>query len=1157
MKKATFLLLCLLLAATAFSGEITKTYHFSNANVKSTDAYQMISFAECMNTGYTGEPSMPWYAVKLLLPPGEKAVSFSVEVRNEQQIPGSFLLYPQQASRPISHGGSGTFSMNNEVYSSAQSYPDSPFGIINTEYMNGYGIAMMNICPLRYIPAKGECSFYSEITVTIKTESTRESEAAINMISSTDKVLDRVQSFVQNPEVISSYPVKENRSDDYQLLIITPQQFENDFEDLIALYLSRGLKTEIATTEDIAGSMSGQDLQEQIRNYIIQEYTSYNVEFVLLGGDVEYVPYRGFYCYVQSGSGYQDSDIPADLYYSGLDGTWNDNNDNLWGEIGEDDLLPDIAVGRYSFSSIQQLNAMKHKTIKYQDEPILGELAQPLFAGEHLWSDPLTYGSDYINLLRGYQDENGYITIGIPPTQDIDSLYEKDQNWGGSTIMAEINTGKSFVHHCGHANSSTVMHLNSSDITNANFSEVNGVIHNYSFVQSHGCICGAFDNSDCIMEHMVYIENFAAAVIGNSRYGWFNEGQTEGPSGHLHREMVDALYEEEIGRIGAAFVESKIQTAPWVNAPGQHEEGALRWNFYDINILGDPTLQLFTDEPFIVNALFSAPILMGAASMDVSVFNSGTPVEGMMCALTKDGILHGTAITDANGDATIIMDPLITTLGNAELTISGYNCLTVSYNIVVSPAGGPFMVYSQHILDDNAGGNGNGMADYGESIFMTVDLTNAGTADATNVTATLGADDEYITITDALGIYGSVPSGTTSGTINDYAFDVGALVPDQHIVEFSLSIAGDGKEQWADGFNITLNAPVLETGSSMSINDDVGGNGDGFLDPGETAIITFGILNNGHSTAFNTMVSCSTFSQYVSPDHDVVSIGDMEAGMNQDAEFQITVDEDTPLGTSVCFYIMVESGEYVEQDDYCTQVGILVEDWESAGFERFNWQFAADAPWEMCTVEPWEGTYCSRSGDVGDSQNSELFVTLEVLSDGDLSFYRKLSSEAEWDFLRFYIDYTMMGEWSGELDWEMVSFPVEEGLHTFRWVYEKDGYESIGEDCAWVDFIVFPAVDIATSIDQPSAENDIKISLRPNPAKSTLYIDYETELVGGVQLSIYDIRGQEVKQLKELTDEQAGHHQMQVDVSGLEAGIYLCKLITGEMITTRKLVIAR
>ncbi len=76
--------------------------------------------------------------------------------------------------------------------------------------------------------------------------------------------------------------------------------------------------------------------------------------------------------------------------------------------------------------------------------------------------------------------------------------------------------------------------------------------------------------------------------------------------------------------------------------------------------------------------------------------------------------------------------------------------------------------------------------------------------------------------------------------------------------------------------------------------------------------------------------------------------------------------------------------------------------------------------------------------------------------DGDITFYRKVSSEDNFDYLRFYIDGVEQDKWSGGKDWERISFPVIAGTRTFEWIYSKDGSESEGNDTAWIDDIVFP-----------------------------------------------------------------------------------------------------
>ena len=119
---------------------------------------------------------------------------------------------------------------------------------------------------------------------------------------------------------MAQYPARKGRSDDYQMMIITPASFVSAYQPLIDMYKIRGIKALTVTKEYITANMTGQDVPEKMRNYIIQEYQNHGVEYVLLGGDVDQIPFRGFYCYVISGSGYEDYNIPADIYYSALDG---------------------------------------------------------------------------------------------------------------------------------------------------------------------------------------------------------------------------------------------------------------------------------------------------------------------------------------------------------------------------------------------------------------------------------------------------------------------------------------------------------------------------------------------------------------------------------------------------------------------------------------------------------------------------------------------------------------------------------------------------------------------------------------------------------------------------------------------------------------------
>lgn len=679
MKKIFTLLFLIVTFANAQSEVIRKTYHVTDSRIETAGGYQTLKFDNMQIAGKAGEPGLPYYAVQLLLPPGQEAVSISFEGSDKVEMKGYYKLYPMQHSRPLSDTRKSAFFIDQALYESNTVLPKTPTGNLSTHFMNGYAYALSTFTPVQYNPLEGSISYFQTVTITITTTETQKAKNALLNLTSSDQVKARCLKYAQNPEKACLYSNPTRSTNSYDVLIITAQNFKSQMQQMVNMYKQQGLRTVITTTDEIQSQVSGADMPEKIRNYIIQQYQESGISQVILGGDVEHVAYRGFYCSVQSSSVYEDNGIPSDLYYSALDGNWDTDGDGLWAEIGEDDLLPDISVGRMSFSNSFELSAMINKTNRYQNYPIAGELRNHLLAGENLYNDPETWGSDYLELLVGTQTENGYTTTGIPSAYPIQRMYDEITTWSPQDLMDAINSGRSFISHVGHANSDYTMKFYNSDITNSNFAGVNGITHNFPIVYTHGCICGAFDASDCIAERMVCIDNFAAAFVGNSRYGWFNEGQTEGPSAHLHREFMDALFTDSLNRIGSAHMESKIATAPWVNAPGQWEEGALRWCFYDCNVLGDPAMALWSNEQIPIATVYPATIQTGSSSFEVSVTSMGSPAKNLMVAAIKNDFLIGKGTTNQYGVANVALDSVITVAGPVNIIVSGYNCKPTTY----------------------------------------------------------------------------------------------------------------------------------------------------------------------------------------------------------------------------------------------------------------------------------------------------------------------------------------------------------------------------------------------------------------------------------------------------------------------------------------------
>ena len=105
------------------------------------------------------------------------------------------------------------------------------------------------------------------------------------------------------------------------------------------------------TTDYIYANYQGtenHDNADKIRDFIRDSYLHHGTRWVLLGGDPAVVPVRGVYVSTYSGT---ETNLPSDLYYACLDGTWNGDGDGYWGEAtdggsgGDIDLTAEVYVG--------------------------------------------------------------------------------------------------------------------------------------------------------------------------------------------------------------------------------------------------------------------------------------------------------------------------------------------------------------------------------------------------------------------------------------------------------------------------------------------------------------------------------------------------------------------------------------------------------------------------------------------------------------------------------------------------------------------------------------------------------------------------------------------------------------------------------------------
>ncbi|MBN1349174.1 T9SS type A sorting domain-containing protein [candidate division KSB1 bacterium] len=690
----TFIILSvalIVLPCTSFCETVSFSYHLTQpVIIHHSNGFQSVALNGCYPMGRLGQPVFPMRSVALVLPPGHAARSIQFRYSGLKQVTEPVNLIPQQAVRTNSSTSSG-FYIDAECYRRYDPLK-APAGNVQTHFLHGFPVALSCFSPVEYVPAEKKLSYYESVDVIIETAPDEKALHAMRNFSASASVLKKLKAFVHNQSNLANLSTSPGASGDYEYLIITIDAFVDEYQELAEFYNQRGIRTRVCTVDEILASVTGTDSQEKIRNYIIVQSQTHQIEYVLLAGDADdfstgelQVPVRGLYTLVYSGEDiYQSYNIPSDLYYSALDGNWNDDSDDAWGEEAEADLLPELAVGRITADNLTEVRNVITKIINYQSQPVVNDATRMVLLGEFMWSNPLTYGVDFLRLLIGNHDDNAYSTVGMSENLDFFTLFDKDASWNSKELLNLLRRGCNLVAHAGHASKSSVMKFSINQIVEEAFKEIDGVRHLNPILYSHGCEAAAIDwqtdkNRDSIGEEMVNIATFASAFIGNTRYGWFNEGQTEGPSLHLHREFISAMYGDSVCAIGAAHALSRIRSAPFVTAPDQWEPGALRWCFYGCNVLGDPAMCAWTQQIQEFSQV-DFPNTITANTHEITV---QTGVPGATITLSSDGAYLADART---GDAGVATIPIAFSrpITQIVLTLTKQNYLPLTGYIAVS-----------------------------------------------------------------------------------------------------------------------------------------------------------------------------------------------------------------------------------------------------------------------------------------------------------------------------------------------------------------------------------------------------------------------------------------------------------------------------------------
>ncbi|MBN3036662.1 MAG: hypothetical protein JW861_13840 [Bacteroidales bacterium] len=358
------------------------------------------------------------------------------------------------------------------------------------------------------------------------------------------------------------------------------------------------------------------------------------------------------------------------------------------------------------------------------------------------------------------------------------------------------------------------------------------------------------------------------------------------------------------------------------------------------------------------------------------------------------------------------------------------------------------------------------------SLSGTFDYTGLHTVALTQPVDLTAGDDFYIYLSLS---HGGMPYDRTSDVPVLLGGGTKTIVPSTAAPEESFyKDAGIWKDFYyyndPSGFQNTGNFCIkglTVKGYSIKIGEveihDPTGNNNGLIDPGETVDVVITLVNDGLYDANSVTGAYQTTDPYVTVNSGILSFGNIPSGQEGTAILNFSVSASAPEGHPIIGSLDVNCISNGSPRNYNLDmnfiVGLIVEDFETGDLSKFDWETGGGSQWSVVTGNPWEGQYCARSGSIGDNAITTLAVQMKVVAAGEISFYRKVSSEADYDYLRFLIDGNEMDSWSGEVSWGQVTFSVTQGIHTFQWSYTKDQGVTGGSDCAWIDYIRFPATE--------------------------------------------------------------------------------------------------
>jgi hypothetical protein len=833
-----------ILLGFAFSGEISLTLRFDRSllNLGTQDGYATVKYALAPTMDKIGVPALPELPLHVVIPPTATVTSVEITDLTEQPISGTYNVLPGQIGRAwrLNDPVPPFIQPNADVYGSSEVFPKDVASCQLTGYKGGFRVSGLLVHPVRYSPAQQQLSFITRAVVKVHYEENsvpemRQFPQQITLMGSD------LSGMVANPNDLKRFAPQVRHQGAfspflpagyYEHVIVSPAVYADSFNSLRDWRTLQGIPSTIVTMEWVCANYPGRDTAEKIRNFIKDADTAWGACFVFLPRrDCPAAEYRPAYV------SYSGTDIlPCDLYFSDLDGSWDGNHNNTFGECPGDSITgySDMYIGFIPIDDAGQVHNFLGKLYRYEKNP----------------------GTNYV--------EKVSLPVGVTFSQNYgDSIANADpSNWTDFKMYYPAGSGQQWRDSLavGYGFSSGIHHGTADEIehgsailidVNAALAMTNSKLGVFITV---ACDPGGWDetgseNGDCLAENaVVRAPNAFAAVMMNARSGWVDVAE------HYNYEFMYRILPygppvcSNYAYVGQGLARAKDYWIPNWNLGG--DSSRYRWEAYERNLFGEPAMPLWTKEPANLDASHPAVVTIGShIPFTVTVTSSDAPVESALVLCWKGSEVYTKARTDASGQVTLYVSPV--TPGPMTVAVNAHNYfLHVDTCQVISTD--RYVAYLRStIVDASPGGNGDSILNPGETVKIPTWVKNWGQQTANTVTAKLRTHDANAQITDSAKTFGTINAGDSATTgSNGFGLHVNSGLSNGYAVACSLICRDALDSSWVSNVTFFVGTPVLVE-QTVVIKDSVRGNGNGKVDPGEASDLEIIVKNTGGGHGYN------------------------------------------------------------------------------------------------------------------------------------------------------------------------------------------------------------------------------------------------------------------------------------------------------------------